>query len=303
MRISPRRKQTLEKPSVKSNKPSKKMKESTLEKSKTNRIQEEVEAFKSSTPQEKTSHKKVKKKAMSLNVDKLLDEVFDQVDVIFALTSELQIPPDKAREIIKEIVENIASGYSSKPSSEAIVKKIKKNQNLFSELIAFKLLSEFSKLTPPQLEFAIARGGRAVLSEVGRLYRLALSLGRDDLISMLRFTWNTRGPKGMVECPTCGFNAISPDRNCIVCGGVVSEEYVRKTLGFSEKFELYLKTASLAELNEVLQLGHVLISEKGLYNPRSLRARSENQVLYTVYLRNDEISKIIEEMNSRDLPI
>ncbi|MEM1772623.1 MAG: hypothetical protein QXQ71_02220, partial [Desulfurococcaceae archaeon] len=205
--------------------------------------------------------------------------------------------------IVKEIVENIVSGYSSKPSTESIVKKIKRNQNLFSEFIVSKLLSEFNKLTPSQLEFAITKGGRAVLSDVDRLYKLASHLGREDLISTLRFTWNTHGPRGMIACPVCGFNAVSPDRNCIICGNVVSEEYVRKTLGFNEKFELYLKTASVAELNELLQLGHVLIGERGVYNPRSPRARAENPVIYVVYLRNNEISKVIEEINSRELPI
>jgi hypothetical protein len=301
MHISKKRKQSLKDTSPRTEQLEDKLKNKS---SKKQRGSLKLETTKTGESlEEKTTHRSVKKRATSINIDKLLDEVFEQVDSMFALTSDLQLPPEKAREIVKELVENIAAGYSSKPSGEAIVKKIKKNQNIISEYIASKILSESDKLTPSQLEFAIMRGGRAVLSEVDRLYKLATHQGREDLVSLLRHAWNTYGPKGMIECPMCGFNAISPDRNCLTCGATVSEEYVRKTLGFDEKFELYLKTASVAELNELLQLGQVLVGEKGVYSPRSRKARLENPVVYVVYLKNSEISRIIEEINSRDLPI
>jgi len=301
MHISKKRKQSLKDTSPRTEQLEDKLKNKSSKKQKGSLKLETTKTGESL--EEKTTHRSVKKRATSINIDKLLDEVFEQVDSMFALTSDLQLPPEKAREIVKELVENIAAGYSSKPSGEAIVKKIKKNQNIISEYIASKILSESDKLTPSQLEFAIMRGGRAVLSEVDRLYKLATHQGREDLVSLLRHAWNTYGPKGMIECPMCGFNAVSPDRNCLTCGATVSEEYVRKTLGFDEKFELYLKTASVAELNELLQLGQVLVGEKGVYSPRSRKARLENPVVYVVYLKNSEISRIIEEINSRDLPI
>ncbi|MEM0004009.1 MAG: hypothetical protein QXE10_04795 [Desulfurococcaceae archaeon] len=301
MHISKKRKQSLKDTSPRTEQLEDKLKNKS---SKKQRGSLKLETTKTGESlEEKTTHRSVKKRATSINIDKLLDEVFEQVDSMFALTSDLQLPLERAREIVKELVENIAAGYSSKPSGEAIVKKIKKNQNIISEYIASKILSESDKLTPSQLEFAIMRGGRAVLSEVDRLYKLATHQGREDLVSLLRHAWNTYGPKGMIECPMCGFNAVSPDRNCLTCGATVSEEYVRKTLGFDEKFELYLKTASVAELNELLQLGQVLVGEKGVYSPRSRKARLENPVVYVVYLKNSEISRIIEEINSRDLPI
>lgn len=301
MHISKKRKQSLKDTSPRTEQLEDKLKNKSSKKQKGSLKLETTKTGESL--EEKTTHRSVKKRATSINIDKLLDEVFEQVDSMFALTSDLQLPLERAREIVKELVENIAAGYSSKPSGEAIVKKIKKNQNIISEYIASKILSESDKLTPSQLEFAIMRGGRAVLSEVDRLYKLATHQGREDLVSLLRHAWNTYGPKGMIECPMCGFNAVSPDRNCLTCGATVSEEYVRKTLGFDEKFELYLKTASVAELNELLQLGQVLVGEKGVYSPRSRKARLENPVVYVVYLKNSEISRIIEEINSRDLPI
>ena len=243
-----------------------------------------------------------KKRVKSFDLNKLVEEVFDQVNSMFSLTDTLELSADKAHEIVREIVEMVASGYSSKPSAESIVKKIKKNMDLFSEYVATKIL-ELDKLNPTQLEFVITRGGRAALAEVNRVYNLAVKYNRDDLVAALRQTWNNYGPKGLLPCPRCGFNAITPDKTCSICEYTVPDEYIRTSLGFKDKFEVYLKSASVAELNEVLQLGYVLLGERGVYNPRSKRARVENSVLYSVYLRKDEISRIIEELNSRELPI
>lgn len=184
-----------------------------------------------------------------------------------------------------------------------IVKKAKRLAPVLNEYIASKILGEIDNLTPNQIEYIVTRGGRAVIPEISRLYNASVKLGREDLVSILRYTWNTQGPKGFLECPRCGFKAISPDRSCIVCGTVVTDEYLRKALGFSEKFEVFLKSASVAELNEVLNHGYVLVGEKGVYNPRSSRARIENPVVYIVYLRKEELSRIVEEVNTRELPI
>lgn len=204
---------------------------------------------------------------------------------------------------MREIVENIAAGYSSRPTREMIVKKAKRMANVFSEFIAHKILEESTDLTPSQLEYVILRGGRAALSEASRLYKIAVKMGREDLVSHLRYLWNTQGPKGMLECPNCGFKAIAPDRSCMICGKVVSEDYIREQLSFNDKFEIYIKTSSVAELNEALNHGYLLLGERGVYSPRSPRARIENPVVYIIYMRRNEVSRIIEEVNSRQLPI
>jgi len=162
MHISKKRKQSLKDTSPRTEQLEDKLKNKSSKKQKGSLKLETTKTAESL--EEKTTHRSVKKRATSINIDKLLDEVFEQVDSMFALTSDLQLPLERAREIVKELVENIAAGYSSKPSGEAIVKKIKKNQNIISEYIASKILSESDKLTPSQLEFAIMRGGRAVLS-------------------------------------------------------------------------------------------------------------------------------------------
>ncbi|MEM4903356.1 MAG: hypothetical protein QXL28_00080 [Desulfurococcaceae archaeon] len=235
-------------------------------------------------------------------MDKLVEDVFDYVDSTFTLTSELSLSIEKAREIVREIVESVVAGYSSRPSAESVVKKIKKNAGVFSELIASKLL-ELDKLTPSQLEFAVTHGGKTVLSEAEKLYKLALRYGREDLIAALRHTWNTSGPRGLLECSRCGFNSITPDKVCLICGHAVTDDYIRESLSFEEKFEVYLKTASVAELNEALQFGYLLLGKRGVYSPRSRRARVENPVIYVVYLKQHELSRILEEVHSRELLI
>ena len=236
-------------------------------------------------------------------MDKLVEEVYDSMCALLSLTSDLNIPREVSKQIIREIVEMIASEYSSRPSADTILKKAKRNLPALFEHTVSRLLELLKKPTPQQLEYIILHGSKSLIPEVEKLYKLAMSYERHDLIDQLKYTWNTHGPKGMVECPKCGFNAITPDNSCYVCGYVVTEEYIKKALGFDEKFELYVKTASVAELNETLRYGYVLVSEKGVYYPRSQRARTENPILYSIHLNRSEISKIVEEINSRDLQV
>lgn len=223
--------------------------------------------------------------------------------MLFMLTSELQLPLDKAKEIIRDIVEIVASSYSSKPTPEAIVKKIKRNRQVFNEYIVSKLVKELDKFTHKQVEYIVTRGGRAILQDAERLYKIATRENREDLVDIIRSIWNNSGPRSLLDCPKCGFKAITPERYCMICGATITEDYIRRLLGFEDKFNIYLKTASIAELNETLQHGCVLVGEKGVYNPRSRRARLENPVLYMINLNRNEISRIVEEINSRELPI
>jgi hypothetical protein len=229
--------------------------------------------------------------------------VFEQVDSIFGLTTVLGLSREAAFEVVKEVVAPIASSYASKPSAEAIIKRIKRSSDQLSEVVVSKILELVDKPTPQQLEYIIARGRRAVLPEAQKLYKLAIAYKMEDAVNTLRYTWNTYMGKGFVTCPKCGFNAVTPDGYCTICGYVVSSNYIRSALGFDEKFNTFLKTASVAELNEVLQFGYVLVGERGIYSPRSKRASTENPVLYPISLRKSEISQIIEEISSRKLPI
>lgn len=205
------------------------------------------------------------------------------------------------RDILREVVEAIASGYSSKPSAEAIIKKVRRSLPLVAEYVAGRLLSSVEKLNEPLLEYVARYGGRALIPEMNKLYDLAVKLKREDLIGHLMHVWNKYGPRGLVECPKCGFRAIAPDNSCLVCGNVVTDSYIKKALNFDEKFSAYVKIASIAELREVLNYGYVLLSESGIFYPRS-PALKKGGVFYPIHLTSKEVSLIIEEINSRDQP-
>lgn len=247
--------------------------------------------------------KKRTKRSKSFDTSKLADEVFESVDGLFGFTTVLGLPEDMARDLARDIVEVVASSYSSKPDPESLIKRIKRNVKVLNEHVVAKLLEILEKPTPQQLEYIITRGGKAIVAEAERLYKLTLEYSMETLVDVLRYNWNTYRGRGLVECPKCGFNAVAPDRCCMICGHVVTEEYLRSVLKFDEKFALYLKTASVAELNDVMQLGYLLVGEKGVYSPRSQRARAENPVIYVIQLRRQELSKILEEVNTRDLPV
>jgi len=251
----------------------------------------------------KTSTKRKTGRSKKHDIDKLFEEAYEPMLALLSLTDDLSLPEETSKQIVREIVEMIASEYSSKPSIDAILKKAKRNIRVLYEYVVSKLLETLDKPTPEQLEYIVSHGSKTLIPEIGKLYRLALTYKREDLIEQLRHIWNTHGPKGMVECPKCKFNAITPENSCSVCGHVVTEEYIRRALSFTDKFELYVKTASVAELNEVLRYGYVLVGEKGVYYPRSPRARLENNVVYPIYLISSEISKITEEINSRELQV
>ena len=264
------------------------------------------------TPQVQVTREKIAKRTLTKkkasrsreqDIYKLSEEVYEPMLALLSLTGDLSLPEEVSRQLVREVVEMIASEYSSKPSVDAILKKAKRNIRVLYEYAVSKLLEALSKPTPEQLEYIVSHGSKALIPEIGKLYKLAVTYKREDLIEHLRYVWNTHGPRGMVECPRCKFNAITPENSCSICGHVVTEEYIRRALSFTEKFEFYVKTASIAELNEVLRYGYVLVGERGIYYPRSPRARLENNVIYQIYLVSSEISRITEEINSRELQV
>ncbi|WP_276814771.1 hypothetical protein [Desulfurococcus amylolyticus] len=241
-----------------------------------------------------------KKAKSSFDTGKIVDEVLDQAYIYLGL-SELDIDEKIAKSVAREVVEAVVSGYSSRPSPDSVLKRIQRNRELVNEYIAGKILESIEKPGPLTLEFLIANGGRAVIKDVSRLYKLAVEYNKPELIITLQSLWNKYGPKEMLKCPRCGFNGISPEYSCVVCGATVSEKYIRDSIGFSDKFNTYLKTASVAELREVLQLGFILVDSLRVYTPKSPEARG--RVLYPIRLTRAEINSIIEEINSRDVRI
>jgi len=245
---------------------------------------------------------KPRKPKSGIDVGKVVDEMVDQVYMYLGL-SDLGLSDEEARSIAREVTEMIVSSYSSKPTLESVIKRLQRSRDAINEYIAGRILELREKPDPKAVEFLVFYGGRALLPEISRVYRLLVEYNRQDLVGALQNIWNKYGPKGMVRCPKCGFNSIAPDYSCVVCGTVVPEKYVRDEIGFNEKFSEYVKTASVAELREAMEAGFLLANTSGIYNPRSPRLREKGVLAYPIHLTRSEVNTIIEEINSREIRI
>lgn len=250
-----------------------------------------------------TRSSKTRAVSKSIDIDKLTKEVFNDLYGYLGLDA-LGVDEETAYKIIFEILDMLYSEQSTKPKLDAILKKINRFREQVNMVIASRLLEEVSEPSVEQLEFIVYNGGKAVVPEISRIYSLLKKHGRADLIDYLTYVWERYGYVTPVKCPKCGFRAVSPDFSCSVCGYVVSEDYVRKELGFSDKFRDYVVNASIAELREVLQIGYVLLSSDGVYSP-FLRHKLvfDRKIFYPIYLKSGEYNLIYEEMGRRVIEI
>jgi hypothetical protein len=214
--------------------------------------------------------------------------------------SQLGLDDEKSRRIILDVLDLVTQGLSSKPDLETVLRRIRRFKPQVNELISLRLLELVEKPTREQLEFIIYNGGRAVVNEVSKLYKLAREYGREDLISALQYAWSKFGIRSPVQCPKCGFNSIMPDYSCFVCGAVVGEKYIREALGFSEKLRLFIETGSVSELRVAVERGYVLLGEDGVHHP--LYKPPKPTLLFQVYLKPGEISTIIQEIDNCEQP-
>jgi len=244
-----------------------------------------------------------KSKRREIDVESLAEEYFNDLYSYLGLDT-LGVERQVAVKIIGEVLSMLYEGASSKPALDAVLKKIRRFRDSVNAVIAKWLLETVKEPTPEQLEFIVTSGGRLVVPEISRLFSIIKKTGRADLLSHLEALWEKYGHPTPVRCPKCGFRAVMPDYSCAVCGYVVSDEYVKRELNFAEKFKEYISRASVAELRDVADLGFVLLGEDGVVNPRyGHKLLAEGKYLYTVYLKQQEISTILEEISQRKLEI
>ncbi|MET1160636.1 MAG: hypothetical protein ABWW65_06720 [Thermoprotei archaeon] len=257
------------------------------------------------TVAKKTTGKKSRRKykVKRLDTHKLASQVYDDVKTFLGLDM-LGLPDDISREIVYEVIDTLYGEASSKPKIDAILKKIKRFREHVDYIIASKILERIKEPNDVQLEFLVQSGGRAIIPEISRIYKLIIKRGRRDLLPYLEAIWEKHGFPSPVKCPKCGFRAIMPDFSCYICGYVVTEEYIRKELNFEEKLKTYVESASVAELRDVLELGYVLLSEDGIYSPRYRHKLSfEKKIFYPVSLKSRDRLIISEAMSNRKIEI
>lgn len=251
----------------------------------------------------KKTKRRRKARVKGFDIKKLADQVFADLRIYLGLDT-LNVPEDLSRKIVFEILDMLYSNISTKPKLDSIIKKIRRYRDKVNMVIAAKMLEELRDFTDEQLEFIVQNGGRLIVSEISNLYRLLKKRGRIDLIEYLKYVWEKYGFPTPISCPKCGFRAITPDYSCQVCGYVVTENYIRRELGFDDKFKMYIKEASVAELKLVVDLGYVLVGEDGVKNPKlKHKLFFEKKIYYPVYLKAHELVLIQEEISQRKIEV
>jgi len=248
-------------------------------------------------PRKKRRRRKIK----TIDIGGIVEKYYNDFYEALGLES-LSINEKLGKELIKSVLDMIITSSSYKPSLDVLLKRISRHRREINKLISATLLESLSNFNIEQLEFIINYGEEVTIPYISELYKHALKYGREDLVGYLRYLWDKYGRKSPIQCPKCGFYSIMPDLSCIVCGYIVSEDYIREKLGFSEKFNEYLSNTSVARLREIMDLGFVLVSDIDIKSPKE-KIDLVTRIYFPIYLKPNEISKIIEEIHNRKLPI
>lgn len=239
-----------------------------------------------------------------VDISDLTEKYFDHLYTYLGLEM-LNIDRSLARKIIEDILDLLYRDASSKPALDAVMKKIDRFRQDVYGYIAYKLASELKEINSSTLEFIVYNGGKYIVSEISNLYNIAIRIGRSDLIPHLASIWDKFGNTMPIKCPRCGFRSITPDQSCEICGYVVTEDYIRKELGFDEKLREFLNYASDKDLYDIKNLGVVLVSNNSVINPRNIGSYrfTGSKVFYQINLRKNDYLLIDEEINRRKASI
>ncbi len=252
--------------------------------------------------EQKTKKKRRRRRRhKTIDLDSLAEQYKEYVIEALGI-SYLELPQRVLDEISKEVVNAVVTSTSYKPSVDTIVKRINRYRKQLYKIVSAKILESIDKLTIDQLEFVIGNGEEVLIQYIQDLYKLAKKYNREDLVSMLQFVWEKYGRPTPIQCPKCGFRTIMPDYGCMVCGYVVSENYIREQLNFEERFIEFIKTASVAQLRDIMDIGFILVSDVDMKSPRE-RIDPSIRIYYPIYLRSNELSLIMEEISSRKIPV
>ncbi len=236
------------------------------------------------------------KKKWTLDVEAVASEVIPEVASRLGL-DYLGLTERELRDVIEPIISSIAEARSTKPSVESLVKRIVAGKQMLYKAIAAKLL-EREELTVDQLEFIVANAPELAGRAAPKLYRIAKAAGADHIIDTLRFLWERYGKPTPVRCPYCGFRAVTPALECIVCGRSVEEEDLKRAIGFEDLLRRFAETADPALVEEVIRRGYVLLDDE--IKPPSLRSTTPLAVeIYLTRRERELLRSLLSEKSSR----
>jgi hypothetical protein len=208
----------------------------------------------------KSSRSGVRRTKPAVDPDALLSAVLG--DVVSRLGLDiLGLSESDYREILRPVVEGVLSRYSSRPSKDALVSRLLNMSQQVYMLAAAYILEKFDRLSEEQLEFIVTNAAPVAAKYVSRLYSELTRYGRKDLIPLLRAAWERYGRPTAVECPYCGFRAVTPDLVCMVCGREVKERDIKEAIGFPERLREMVEFYGPAAAREALERGYIIVGD------------------------------------------
>ena len=191
---------------------------------------------------------------------------------------------DETKDVITEIVYAIAEGRSSKLTEEAALKKIMASKDSLLKALAVRLLHKGIRLSREQLEFIVSYAPEQAGAAAPYLYGEAKRLGATDIIDTLRSLWSRYGRPTPIECPRCGFRAVTPDLTCMVCGAELSEKEIKEHMDFKRVLVEAAKRLHPRLVEEIIAAGYVVID--GDIHPPSMAPRQGFSLV--LHLSRDE---------------
>jgi hypothetical protein len=228
--------------------------------------------------------------------EKVLESVLD--DVVSQLGLDILGLDRKAyAEMLKPIIEGIVSQYSSRPSKDAILGKLKATAQHVYMYAAAYLLEKLDKLTSDQLEFVVSYGGPVAAKHVARLYREAKRLGREDLIPQLRRLWETYGNPTPIPCPRCGFRAVTPDLYCMVCGYTLTEREAKEAIDFNVRLQELVEFYPPQDVLETIEKGYVIVGDT--IKPATARPEPTDVILHLTNEEKEFLRRLLAERRKK----
>jgi len=228
--------------------------------------------------------------------EKVLESVLD--DVVSQLGLDiLGLDRSAYAEMLKPIIEGIVSQYSSRPSKDAILGRLKATAQHVYMYAAAYLLEKLDKLTSDQLEFVVSYSGPVAAKHAARLYREAKRLGREDLIPQLRRLWEMYGNPTPIPCPKCGFRAVTPDLYCMVCGYTLSEREAKEAIDFNVRLRELVEFYSPQEVLETIERGYVIVSDT--IKPATARPQPTDVILHLTSEEKEFLRRLLMERRRR----
>lgn len=221
-----------------------------------------------------TGHKKGASKRRWVDTEDWVSRHADELASALGLES-LGLTREELVNVLTRIVETLR-GDSASLDLDTLVRRAKRHSENVYSIISSLILELRSSLTSELLEFTVQHIGEAVLAHAQRLYQELKRLGREDLIERVRLLWNKywvmkRHPLLPVACPHCGFNALTPELYCMVCGATVAEKRLKESINFKELIEDFVKASSKDSILTALRYGYVLLNSLGVKAPNEPR--------------------------------